>query len=136
MKIFLSVIPNIWTPSAYSKREVSSTNYRENSHITDIFKSLDKLDFDMSKSSRCDIFKNEIKLIKIAYSLIRVEEINNWDIDDDKKRLVKEEMFSIIEEKYGNLDDVDTALLQSQYGMNIVEKYSNYLQYKLDIKVK
>ena len=53
-----------------------------------------------------------------------------------RKRLVKEEMFSIIEEKYGNLDDVDTALLQSQYGMNIVEKYSNYLQYKLDIKVK
>ena len=113
-------------------RGVSSTNYRENSHITDIFKSLDKLDFDMGKSSRYEMFKDEIKLIKIAYSLIRVEEVNNWQVDIDRKNLVKDEMFSIIEEKYGNLDDVDTALLQSKCGMNIVEEYSNYLGKKIE----
>ena len=113
-------------------RGVSSTNYRENSHITDIFKSLDKLDFDMGKSSRYEMFKDEIKLIKIAYSLIRVEEVNNWQVDIDRKNLVKDEIFSIIEEKYGNLDDVDTAILQSKCGMNIVEEYSNYLGKKIE----
>ena len=85
-------------------RGVSSINYRENSHITDIFKVLDRLDYDMKKSTRYEIFKDEIKLIQLAYYLIRVEEVNNWQVDDDKKSLIKEEMFSIIEEKYGNLD--------------------------------
>ena len=113
-------------------RGVSSINYRENSHITDIFKVLDRLDYDMKKSTRYEIFKDEIKLIQLAYSLIRVEEVNNWQVDDDKKSLIKEEMFSIIEEKYGNLDNVDTVLLQSKCGMNIVEEYSNYLGKKIE----
>ena len=108
-------------------RGVSSTNYRENSHITDIFKVLDRLDSDMRNSSRYDMFKNEIKLIQLAYSLIRVEEVNNWQVDINKKRLIKDKMFSIIEEKYGNLDDVDIALLESKCEINIVDEYTNYL---------
>ncbi len=108
-------------------RGVSSTNYRENSHITDIFKVLDKLESDMRNSSRYDMFKNEIKLIQLAYSLIRVEEVNNWQVDIDRKNLVKDEMFSMIEEEYGNLDDVDIALLESKCEINIVDEYTNYL---------
>lgn len=108
-------------------RGVSSTNYRENSHITDIFKVLDRLESDMRKSSRYEVFKDEIKLIQLAYSLIRVEEVNNWQVDIDKKSLVKDKMFSLIEEKYGNLDDVDIALLESKCGINIVDEYTNYL---------
>ena len=108
-------------------RGVSSTNYRENSHITDIFKVLDRLGFDMRKSSRYEVFKDEIRLIQLAYSLIRVEEVNNWQVDMDKKILIKDKMFSLIEEKYGNLDDVDIALLESKCGINIVDEYTNYL---------
>ena len=108
-------------------RGVSSTNYRENSHITDIFKVLDRLESDMRKSSRYEVFKDEIKLIQLAYSLIRVEEVNNLQVDIDKKSLVKDKMFSLIEEKYGNLDDVDIALLESKCGINIVDEYTNYL---------
>ena len=108
-------------------RGVSSTNYRGNSHITDIFKVLDRLDFDMRKSSRYEVFKDEIRLIQLAYSLIRVEEVNNWQVDMDKKTLIKDKMFSLIEEKYGNLDDVDIALLESKCGINIVDEYTNYL---------
>ncbi len=108
-------------------RGVSSTNYRENSHITDIFKVLDKLESDMRNSSRYEIFKSEIKLIQLAYSLIRVEEVNNWQVDIDRKNLVKDEMFSMIEEEYGNLDDVDIALLESKCEINIVDEYTNYL---------
>ena len=108
-------------------RGVSSTNYRENSHITDIFKVLDRLDFDMKNSSRYEIFKDEIKLIQLAYSLIRVEEVNNWDLDEEKKILVKDKMFHLIEEKYGNLDSVDITLLQSKCGINICDEYTNYL---------
>ena len=108
-------------------RGVSSINYRENSHITDIFKVLDRLDFDIKNSSRYEIFKDEIKLIQLAYSLIRVEEINNWDLDEEKKILVKDKMFSLIEEKYGNLDSVDITLLQSKCGINICDEYTNYL---------
>ena len=108
-------------------RGVSSTNYRENSHITDIFKVLDKLESDMRNSSRYEVFKDEIKLIKLAYSLIRVEEVNNWQVDMDKKMLVKDKMFSLIEEEYGNLDDVDIALLESKCGINIVDENTNYL---------
>ena len=106
-------------------RGVSSTNYRENNHITDIFKVLDRLDSDMRNSSRYEIFKDEIKLIQLAYSLIRVEEVNNWNTD--KKSIIKDEMFSLIEEKYGNLDDVDLTLLQSKCGINICDEYTNYL---------
>ena len=108
-------------------RGVSSINYRENNHITDIFKVLDRLDFDMKESSRYEVFKDEIKLIQLAYSLIRIEEVNNWDADDMKKRLIKDKMFSLIEEKYGNLDGVDIALLESKCGINIVDEYTNYL---------
>ena len=78
-------------------------------------------------SSRYEVFKDEIKLIQLAYSLIRVEEVNNWQVDIDKKSLVKDKMFSLIEEKYGNLDDVDIALLESKCGINIVDEYTNYL---------
>lgn len=108
-------------------RGVSSVNYKENNHITDIFKVLDRLESDMRKSSRYEVFKDEIKLIQLAYSLIRVEEVNNWQVDIDKKSLVKDKMFSLIEEKYGNLDDVDIALLESKCGINIVDEYTNYL---------
>ena len=108
-------------------RGVSSVNYKENDHITDIFKVLDRLDSDMRNSSRYEVFKDEIKLIKLAYSLIRVEEVNNWQVDMDKKMLVKDKMFSLIEEEYGNLDDVDIALLESKCGINIVDEYTNYL---------
>ena len=106
-------------------RGVSSTNYKENNHITDIFKVLDRLESDMRKSSRYEVFKDEIKLIQLAYSLIRVEEVNNWNTD--KKTMIKDKMFSLIEEKYGDLDDVDVTLLQSKCGINIVDEYTNYL---------
>ena len=108
-------------------RGVSSVNYKENNHITDIFKVLDRLESDMRKSSRYEVFKDEIKLIQLAYSLIRVEEVNNWQVDMDKKNLIKDKMFSLIEDKYGNLDDVDIALLESKCGINIVDEYTNYL---------
>ena len=108
-------------------RGVSSVNYKENNHIIDIFKVLDRLESDMRKSYRYEVFKDEIKLIQLAYSLIRVEEVNNWDVDDMKKSLIKDKMFSLIEEKYGNLDDVDIALLESKCGINIVDEYTNYL---------
>ncbi len=108
-------------------RGVSSTNYKENNHITDIFQVLDRLESDMRKSSRYEVFKDEIKLIQLAYSLIRVEEVNNWQVDMDKKNLIKDKMFSLIEDKYGNLDDVDIALLESKCGINIVDEYTNYL---------
>ena len=81
----------------------------------------------MRNSSRYDMFKNEIKLIQLAYSLIRVEEVNNWQVDINKKRLIKDKVFSIIEEKYGNLDDVDIVLLESKCEINIVDEYTNYL---------
>ena len=81
----------------------------------------------MRKSYRYEVFKDEIKLIQLAYSLIRVEEVNNWQVDIDKKSLVKDKMFSLIEEKYGNLDDVDITLLESKCGINIVDEYNNYL---------
>ena len=106
-------------------RGVSSVNYKENNHIIDIFKVLDRLESDMRKSYRYEVFKDEIKLIQLAYSLIRVEEVNNWNTD--KKTIIKDEMFSLIEEKYGNLDDVDVTLLQSKCGINIVDEYTNYL---------
>ena len=108
-------------------RGVSSVNYKENNHITDIFQVLDRLESDMRKSSRYEVFKDEIKLIQLAYSLIRVEEVNNWQVDMDKKNLIKDKMFSLIEDKYGNLDDVDIALLESKCGINIVDEYTNYL---------
>lgn len=114
-------------------RGVSSVNYKENNHITDIFKVLDRLEFDMRKSSRYEVFKDEIKLIQLAYSLIRVEEVNNWQVDIDKKNLIKDKMFSLIEEKYGNLDDVDVTLLQSKCGINICDEYVNYLDNKKEI---
>lgn len=108
-------------------RGVSSINYRENEHITDIFKSLDRLEFDMRKNSKYEVLKKEITLLQLAYSLIRVEEINNWQVDIDKRNFIKNKMFSLIEEKYGNLSDVDIVLLQSKCSINTLEDYSNYL---------
>lgn len=123
----------VFVPNAnyFYRRDVtkglSSKNYRKNDSITDIFRVLDKLENDMKKSLKYELFKDEIKLIQLGYSLIRVEEINNWQLDLKDKNIIIEKMFSLIEEKYGNLDGVDITLLESNCGMNIVDAYSNYL---------
>ena len=44
-----------------------------------------------------------------------------------EKILVKDKMFHLIEEKYGNLDSVDITLLQSKCGIIFVMNIANYL---------
>ena len=109
---------------------ISSKNYQKNENVTDIFRVLDKLEDDVKKINKYDVFKDQIKLIQLAYSLTRIYEINNWDISLEEKEDIRNKMFAVIEKKYGALDNIDIALLQSKCGMDVVDEYSNYLDNK------
>ena len=55
---------------------ISSKNYQKNENVTDIFRVLDKLEDDVKKINKYDVFKDQIKLIQLSYSLTRIYEIN------------------------------------------------------------
>lgn len=122
------------TPNYFYRRDItaglSSKNYQENDRITDIFKVADELEEELKKKGKYDYFKEQVKLLQIAICLQRVDELKFWDIEEEKKNQVKENMFATIYQKYGDLEGVDEVTLQCKASFNTIEEYSNFLETK------
>ena len=122
------------TPNYFYRRDIteglSSKNYKENDRITDIFKVADELEEELKKKRKYDYFKEQIKLLQIAVCLQRVDELKCWDIEQEKKNQIQENMFSIMYQKYGDLEGVDDVTLQCKVKFNTIEEYSHYLETK------
>ena len=121
------------TPNYFYRRDItaglSSKNYQENDRITDIFKVADELE-ELKKKGKYDYFKEQVKLLQIAICLQRVDELKCWDIEEEKKNQVKENMFVTIYQKYGDLEGVDEVTLQCKASFNTIEEYSIFLETK------
>ena len=122
------------TPNYFYRRDItaglSSKNYQENDRITDIFKVADELEEELKKKGKYDYFKEQVKLLQIAVCLQRVDELKCWDIEQEKKNQIQENMFSIMYQKYGDLEGVDEVTLQCKASFNTIEEYSNFLETK------
>lgn len=122
------------TPNYFYRRDItdglSSKNYKENDRIMDIFKVADELENELKKTGRYDYFKTQIKLLQIAVCLQRVDEVNFWQIEEEKKNIVKKTMLSTIYQKYGDLEGIDNIALQCKVSFKTIDEYSDFIDQK------
>lgn len=105
-------------------RGVSSQNYKINLRVFDIIKVAFEIEKEAKKSGKYDIFKSQVKFLQMATCLQRVSEIEMWKTD--KVLEIKEELYKLILENFGNLDDVDKALLSSRVSLDVIGEFDEY----------
>lgn len=105
-------------------RGVSGQNYKINLRVFDIIKVAFEIEKEAKKSGKYDIFKSQVKFLQMAACLQRVSEIEMWKTD--KVLEIKEELYKLILENFGNLDDVDKALLSSRVSLDVIGEFDEY----------
>ena len=105
-------------------RGVSGQNYKVNLRVFDIIKVAFEIEKEAKKSGKYDIFKSQVKFLQMATCLQRVSEIEMWKTD--KVLQIKEELYKLILENFGNLDDVDKALLSSRVSLDVIGEFDEY----------
>ena len=105
-------------------RGVSGQNYKINLRVFDIIKVAFEIEKEAKKSGKYDIFKSQVKFLQMATCLHRVSEIEMWKTD--KVLEIKEELYKLILENFGNLDDVDKALLSSRVSLDVIGGFDEY----------
>lgn len=107
---------------------LSSINYQENDRISDIFRIADELEEELKRNGKYKFFQEQIRLLQIAICLQRVNEVNEWKIEEERKNAVKNTMYATIYQKYGDLEGLDNIQLQIKVGINTTEEYSSYIE--------
>ena len=105
-------------------RGVSGQNYKVNLRVFDIIKVAFEIEMEAKKCGKYDIFKSQVKFLQIVTCLQRVSEIEMWKTD--KVLEIKEELYKLILENFGNLDDVDKALLSSRVSLDVIGEFDEY----------
>ena len=105
-------------------RGVSSQNYKINLRVFDIIKVAFEIKKEAKKCGKYDIFKSQVKFLQMATCLQRVSEIEMWKTY--KVLEIKEELYKLILENFGNLDDVDKALLSSRVSLDVIGEFDEY----------
>ena len=106
------------------KNGVSSKNYMANPHVFDIIGVAYEIEREAKKCNKYAIFKKQIKFLQVATCLQRVMEIENWQIED--KQIIKEKLYYLISENFGDLSDVDKALLSMRVDMDVIEEFDKF----------
>lgn len=101
-------------------RGVSSKGYQVNDHILDIFRVEDELEKEAKKESNFEELKEVIRMIQVSGCIQRIKEISTWNISDDKKRELMQNIYNLTEEKYGPITSLDQALLSSKVDLDII----------------
>lgn len=101
-------------------RGVSSKGYQVNDHILDIFRVEDELEKEAKKESNFEELKEVIRMIQVSGCIQRIKEISTWNISDDKKRELMQNIYNLTEEKYGPIASLDQALLSSKVDLDII----------------
>lgn len=125
-------VVNVPTSNYFYRRSqtkgLSSINYQENDRISDIFRIADELEEELKRNGKYEFFQEQIRLLQIAICLQRVNEVNEWKIEEERKNAVKNTMYATIYQKYGDLEGLDNIQLQIKVGINTTEEYSSYIE--------
>ena len=103
---------------------VSGNNYKINPHVFDIIKVAYEIENEAKKCGKYDAFKKQIKFLQMATCLQRIPEIEMWKTD--KIPIIKDKLYKLILENFGDLNDVDAALLSSKVKVEVIEEFKNY----------
>ena len=106
------------------KKGVSGNNYKFNPHVFDIIKVAYEIEKETKKCGRYESFKKQIKFIQMATTLQRISEIENWNIDNIDE--FKDQLYKLILENFGSLNDVDKDLLSMRVSLDVIREYEDF----------
>ena len=113
---------------------VSGHNYKFNSHVFDIIRVASEIESEARKCGKYEKFKKQIKYLQMASSLQRISEIETWNMDIVSN--VKNEMYRLILENFGDLSDADRDLLSSRVSLDVIKDFDNYCQSLGKVEIK
>lgn len=105
-------------------RGVSGNNYKVNLQVFDIIVIAYEIEKEARKCGKYDNFRKQIKFLQMATLLQRISEIEKWKIDN--VNVFKNELYRLILENFGDLEDVDKFLLSSRVSLNIINEFENF----------
>ena len=96
---------------------ISSTVYKPNYHINDIFDVCDDIGRCAIRHGYFDKYYDQIKFLQISSSLIRLREIIDWDLDDSSKNKIIVRFLNAIDKRFGDYHDLDKGLLSMKFSV-------------------
>lgn len=113
-------------------RGVSGKNYKVNPHVFDIIKVAYEIENEAKKCGKYDEFKKQIKFLQMATCLQRIAEIENWQTNEVSN--IKNKLYQLILDNFGDLSDVDKALLSSRVPLDIIEEFERFSLENLEVR--
>ena len=113
-------------------RGVSGKNYKVNPHVFDIIKVAYEIENEAKKCGKYDEFRKQIKFLQLATCLQRIVEIENWQTDEVSN--IKHKLYQLILDNFGDLSDVDKALLSSRVPLDIIEEFERFSLENLEVR--
>ena len=110
--------------------------YKKTDKIYDIFKVVDKLEEDVKSINKYNIFKKEIRFLKLSSSISILFDINKWNVSKEEKEEALKEMSEVIYDKYGMISANEIKQLCYKLGNETVVLYLKFLATKGKVKIK
>ena len=115
---------------------LSFKTYKKTDKIYDIFKVVDKLEEDVKSINKYNIFKKEIRFLKLSSSISILFDINKWNVSKEEKEEALKEMSEVIYDKYGMISANEIKQLCYKLGNETVVLYLKFLATKGKVKIK
>ena len=128
-------------PNYFYRRDdretLSSKGYKYNSNLLDIIKVCDEVERFAKENNLYETYENEIKFVQISSVILRINEVRQWDIDLNSKKIIINNLYNLMVSKYGDIDMVDKDLLSSKVGFEVIDYLKLYVNDKEnDVKAK
>lgn len=107
---------------------VSAKGFNVNPQLLDIFAIADEIEKQTKRTGRYHKLKEQISFIQIATCLQRVDEILNWQIENNLKDELILKMLKIITIKYGDFRNLDLNRLSGRVGFLELEDYKKRME--------
>ncbi len=136
-KSVLDVDRNNYFYSKDDKENVSSKGSKYNPNILDIIKVCDEIENFAKANNLYDEYRNEIKFVQISSVISRINEVRNWEIDSNSRKIIIDNLYNLMVSKYGYMDEIDKSLLSSKVGFDVLDYLELHESNKdRDVKVK
>lgn len=109
------------------ERGRSAINYQKNKDILDIFKVTDRI-MNFSYKYKLKNYRESLSMICVASIFKRVEELNYWQISNEKYKKIKYTIYNMVYQRYGNLKNIDLDLFSSMAREDILNDYLSYIK--------
>lgn len=113
-------------------RGVSSKAYSVNFHMFDIIKVALEIERSARECGKYEKYKGQVKFLQLMTCLHRILEIETWNIEYVYD--IKNEMYRLMLENFGDLSDVDKALLSGRVSLDIIEEYDRFCHSYEEVK--